>query len=221
MIARDDGAWGFRSVNSEIVDAWIHDKNREVAWAMPPWLSNGLRDYVRGAYAKGGRLDFVPDTDEIVSLKVAAKSGKLIKPKEMLTLTYDEIMEKEKAAAADPANKPGLRGFGGFGGGAYGQLSGLFRYLIAGPGSKNPRTRDLLKNYIKSLQDLVGEDKPAVVASSRQRRRPRRRRTSGSRSGRASGRRARRRPCRRSSTRPSPRGPTPTGPRSRSPTPRR
>jgi len=162
VIARDDGAWGFRSVNSGIAQGWMRDKNPDVASAMPPWLSNGLRDYVRLAYAKGGRLDFGQDVDDLISLKVAAKTGKLIKPKEMLTLTYDELWEKEKASAAEPGNKSGLRGFGGS---AYGQLSGLFRYLIAGPGAKNPRTKDLLKNYIKSIQDLVGEDKPTVVGS--------------------------------------------------------
>jgi hypothetical protein len=154
VISRDDAAWGgLGHVAAEIFDAWLYDKNPDLAYSLPPWLGQGIREWVSNAIVRGGKLEFRQDVDTAVSLKLAAKNGTLMMPREMLQMTYDELFEKLK----DPSPRgPDVRGFG-YWTSPWQQTAGFVRYLLAGPGRTNANTKDLLHLYISNLDTINKE----------------------------------------------------------------
>lgn len=156
-LSRNDGFWGFGRIANAIFDRWLDDKNPRLAFFSPPWLSNGLREWIDTAYMKNGRLEFRLDADTYIALKLAAKMKKLILPREMLQLTSKELsdqFEKEIAGGGaggmDPFS-PASRIT------AWQQAAGFVRFLLAGPGKSNARTKDLLKSYVTTLDAYVRE----------------------------------------------------------------
>lgn len=168
-LSRNDSIWGLGNVAGEIFDQWRRDKNPRLAYSLPPWLSNGIRDWVTSSYVKGGKLEFKPDGDLIVSLKLAAKEGKLISPKDMVQMSSDDLFKRDESdtgGGGPPGLPPGLRGFGSRTS-AYQQASGFVRYLLAGPGKSAARTKDLLERYVTALDAFVKnqDESPTVVES--------------------------------------------------------
>jgi hypothetical protein len=167
-ISKNDGFWGYGQVASTIFDRWLDDKNPRLAYGKPPWLSEGLSEWIGTAYVKNGKLDFRTDADTYLALKFAAKNGTLIMPREMLVMSFDELMKRlqdSQAGASGPGGMPtpGL----GWLSSPWQQTAGFVRYLLAGPGRTNPRTKDLLKTYVLELDAFIrGEDeKPSGGAS--------------------------------------------------------
>ena len=54
-------SYEFEYVNRRMVDLWWNDRDRELWWAMPSWLTNGISGIVSEATGKNGKLEFYRD----------------------------------------------------------------------------------------------------------------------------------------------------------------
>lgn len=150
VLSRDDGFWGFERVADAVFDRWLHDKNPGLS--PPPWLSRGLHEWVYCGYVRAGRLEFRPDGGLIVALKLAAKKKKLVMPRTLLQTTASDLnAEFEAMGSGMPSPEDMLASRMS----PSQQAGGFIRYLLAGPGRTNPRTKDLLKAYVLALDEVV------------------------------------------------------------------
>lgn len=161
-LSRSEGFWGVGNTASQVFDSWLRDKNPRLSASMPPWLERGIDEWIDHAYMHAGKLEFRPDGPLIAGLKLAAKAKKLIPPKEMLQMSYNDLDQWGKDDKAPDPSGPG--GPGGFPTGAewinyrisgFQQAAGFVRYLLEGPGKSNPRTKDLLKTYVLALDEYL------------------------------------------------------------------
>jgi hypothetical protein len=154
-LSRRSGISELRSVSGEVFRRWLDDKNPRLSWwSMPPWLGNGLTAWVQSGTAKGGKLEFAPDGPLAQSLKLASKSKCLISPREIITMTGEEMDERSKQDVEWWDNP---KGWNTPSTGATSQASGFVRYLLAGPGKSAPKTKDLLRTYAQALDAKVRE----------------------------------------------------------------
>jgi hypothetical protein len=156
-VSRNEGIFGPGNVASTIFDRWLDDKNPRLAYGKPPWLDGGLREWVGTAYLKGGKLAFRNDADTTGALKQAAKSNTLIMPRDMLVMSYDDLMQREKDSQGGGSGPlPGGMPIPGMGRASpWQQTAGFVRFLLDGPGKGNARTKDLLKAYVLELDAFL------------------------------------------------------------------
>jgi hypothetical protein len=148
-ISRNDfGGWATGNVAYSIFDRWLDDKNPRLAYSKPPWLENGLSEWVRTASLKGGKLVFRTDADLYGTLKQAAKANTLISPREIVQLSFDEMIKRSESGGyiSGQAHSP------------WAQAAGFVRYLLEGPGKSSARTKDLLKRYITELDAFLKQE---------------------------------------------------------------
>ena len=104
---------------------------------------------------KGGRLEFRPDLQEIVNLKGSARASSLASPRDIVRATYKPYVSGSGSnfepfkPSGDPLD----------------QASGFVRWLVMGPGAKNPRTKDLLKTYFEAMAAVRKESEGKTVAT--------------------------------------------------------
>ena len=150
--------WGTGEVAYSIFDRWLDDKNPRLAYSKPPWLSNGLNEWIRTAYLKGNKLVFKTDGDLYLTLKQAAKANTLIPPQEMMQMTFDEMFKRSEGGGI-------IIGGSGQAHSPWAQASGFVRFLLDGPGKSNARTKELLKNYVTELDAFLKADEEKKKAS--------------------------------------------------------
>ncbi len=132
---------------------------------MPPWLDRGLDAFMGAAYPRGGKLEFRPDGDLIVALKLAAKFKQLIPVREMVQLTSTELMKKFEDMQGTGKGNAEAQEMLKHKMSPWQQTAGFIRYLMQGPGRTNPRTKDLLKNYVLALDEVLrGDDEKPLEA---------------------------------------------------------
>jgi hypothetical protein len=144
-------SWGTGEVADSIFDRWLDDKNPRLAYGKPPWLSNGLSEWIRTAYLKGNKLVFRTDGDLYLTLKQAAKANTLIPPQEMMQMTMDEMFKRSEGGGI-------IIGGAGQSHSPWAQASGFVRFLLDGPGKSNARTKELLKAYVTELDAFLKAD---------------------------------------------------------------
>lgn len=156
-LAKDEGPSGFRWLAQTLFDRWLDEKSPQLATAQPPWLSQGIREWVGSAVPKGGKLEFRADADTAAALKIAAKQKKLLLPRELLLSTYDDLSARDKALQEGAGKDPTAADLA-WRMSAWNQAAGFVRYLLAGPGKSNPRTKDLLPRYVAALKEHLAAD---------------------------------------------------------------
>lgn len=137
-------SWQMESVNREIKNLWFEDRDRDLYFAMPSWLSMGLDHLIGMASVKQGQLFFATDYWNQGELKQAVREGKLLSPREIMAMDsehfWDDFLNSRQGAA-------------------------LVGFLATGPASKAKQTKDVLSDYLKSLkavtQQLKQEDEKA------------------------------------------------------------
>ena len=136
-MSKSTGLSDFHYLNSKVRSTYFRNRNSKLAWSLPPWLSRGIDMMVYSAYMKGGKLEFRADGQEVLTIRQAAKAGKLAAPRDILLATY-----KPWDGSSDPSkvNDDPLA-----------QASGFVRYLVVGPGKGAVRTKDILKTYIETV----------------------------------------------------------------------
>ncbi|MEQ8765731.1 MAG: hypothetical protein RL885_17535 [Planctomycetota bacterium] len=131
------GDYEMRWVNMRIMEIWFQDRDRELYWALPPWLGSGLTQLIYGAKARGRGIQFPPDAYDRVELKVAAQKRELTSPLELMKMDSSAFNDSGSINSAMAAE--------------------LVRFLVAGPGAKNRQTKDIISNYMANLKAVITE----------------------------------------------------------------
>jgi hypothetical protein len=130
--------WQFNSLNSAVYWIWMRDKNEALQWSLPQWLSYGMSTYVDQARSKNGVIEFKADTWDSVEMKNIRRSGDITPPKTFFT-TNSETLWGQKGAGV--------------------QTQFFMNFLINGAASRNPKYKNILSDYIKSLIFLLDSEK--------------------------------------------------------------
>ncbi len=142
-------SWEMGYVNQKVMEIWFVDRDRNLYWAMPAWLGNGLREVIQKAKAtKGGKVEFKADDWNRDEVRQMVREGKMTPPRELMMLTNSELFS----------------GTGEDFWGAFRQSQALVNFLVTGPAAKNARTRNVLPDYVKSLkavQDVIKAENDA------------------------------------------------------------
>jgi hypothetical protein len=127
-------SYSLANVNRRIFDIWFEDRDRELYWAMPRWLSTGLQELAGNLHTKNGKVVFGKDDWARDETRNAIREGKAKKPRELMTLSGDDF-------------------WGDFWN-AQQQSQMLVAFFVTGPASRNPRTKNVLTDYLKALKSV-------------------------------------------------------------------
>lgn len=134
-------SWYLGAVNRGVLDVWFGDRDRELYWAMPAWLSSGLREVVAQARVDKGRIEFKRDDWNRDEVRSMVKDGRARKPRDLMMLTDTELMSGNGRDYWD----------------VHGQSQAFVTFLATGPAAKNARTKSFLQDYVKSLKAVQVE----------------------------------------------------------------
>ncbi len=132
----------WESINRGALARWFIDRDRDVYWALPPWLSQGLREMIGVAQPKGSKLDFPVKQWERDFIRYA-KSGSITPCRELMSMPWDSYYTQGGDQAA-----------------RMGESFALTRYFLEGP----KKTRSILSDYLVNLRDVVHEFEEAEEA---------------------------------------------------------
>ena len=130
-------SWEFEYVNQRMFTIWFNHRARDVYWAMPWWVSNGLYKVIGTAKPKGSGLEFKVDDWERVALQECARNDTLTDPRTLITLSKADFYDN-----AERGN----------------QSAAFVRFLLE---SKAKKTRSILFEYVLNLQLILDEQKAA------------------------------------------------------------
>jgi len=136
-------SWALGAVNRGVLDVWFEDKDRDLYWAMPAWLSNGLGEVLAQARVDKGRMEFQRDDWNREQVRSMVKEGRAKKPRELMMLTNTEIMSGTGTNFWD----------------VHGQSQAFVMFLTTGPAAKNAKTKGFLAEYVQSLKSVQLEVK--------------------------------------------------------------
>ncbi len=129
-------SWQLENVNRQVLDVWFLDKDRDLYWAFPGWLTTGLDKVVASIRVKAGKVDFVTDSSTRDETREMMREGRSSPVKEILTMSGRSFWEKWEN---------------------YYQASSLVMFFVDGTASRSKRTKDLLPEYMRALK-AVAED---------------------------------------------------------------
>src|SRR5258706_4798430 len=116
----------------------MRDKNKALLAALPAWIDWGLRYFVDNARSKNGVIDYKADTWDNVEMKTLGRSGDITPPKIFFTTTSDALWAQKGAGT---------------------QAQFFTNFLVNGAGSRNPKYKNILSDYIKNLIFVLDSEK--------------------------------------------------------------
>lgn len=122
------------NVKSRVLDIWFEDRDRDLYWAMPRWLKDGLGEVVKKIKVKSGKVSFGTDDWARDEVRQAIRDGTLKKPRELMTLSVDEFWKDYWRAQQASTT--------------------LVGFFVSGAAAKNPRTKTVLADYVKALKSV-------------------------------------------------------------------
>jgi hypothetical protein len=131
--------WAVERINRQLVDLWFVERDRDLYWAMPGWLRMGLYQVIGTARAKGDKIEFRKDDWERDGVRERIREGKVTKPRDFLKMTASDYTGGDEWWGRDK------------------EAGSLLRFFVSGPGAKNPKTKDVLRDYIRNLKAVVTE----------------------------------------------------------------
>jgi hypothetical protein len=134
-------AWEVDWVNTAVLSFWFQERDRTLYMALPDWLDSGLAELIKKSRVDKGKLEFRQDDYGRDQLRLLVKQGNAAHPRELLKLSARDFQGQNSTS---------------YFGSRY-QSGALLRFLLVGGASKSPRTRDVLRNYVKTLNVLVDE----------------------------------------------------------------
>ncbi|MDZ4774739.1 MAG: hypothetical protein SGI72_16565 [Planctomycetota bacterium] len=127
-------SWMVEVVKTRMLDIWFEDRDRDLYWAMPRWLKDGLSEVIKKLKVKGNKVVFGTNDWARDEVRQAIRDGTLTKPRELMTLSNDEFWKDFwKAQQAS---------------------STLVGFFVSGVAAKNPRTKTVLVDYVKALKSV-------------------------------------------------------------------
>jgi hypothetical protein len=135
--------WAVERVNSELLRYWLHERDRELAAAMPRWLTEGLAETIGNARSDktSGKLEFRVDDWSRDDVRELVRSGRAVRPRELVRMGQENFMGGNFESWFDSAR----------------QSSCFVFFLTAGPGAKDPKTKEVLPLYIRNLKQVVND----------------------------------------------------------------
>jgi hypothetical protein len=126
-------------VNKRLLQTWFQDRDRDLYWALPRWLSYGLNEYVADLHLKGRKLEAKPDSWDKGRLRDMVREGTASSPRNLMNMSAEAFTEgsnmwgrKEEAGA-------------------------LVRFLMSPQARKKKQTRNALADYMKNLAQIIDE----------------------------------------------------------------
>lgn len=151
VVSQDDEGfvtgWAVERVNRQLVQMWFAERDRDMSMAMPYWLEQGLDQVIGTARAKGKKVEFRIDDWERDGIRERIREGKLTPVRNLVKMGREQYTDSAE----------------GFFGRAK-EAGGFMRFLVTGPAAKNPKTRDVLRDYMKNLKATVVEIETAEKA---------------------------------------------------------
>ena len=140
-----DWDWSTEMLNRSLYESWMRDKNANLLWSLPHWLSWGLHDFMGRADLKQGRLVFRADMWESVEMKKMRRADDLMPAKDFFTLTSDAMRTRPNSHV---------------------QIQFFVNFLLAGGAQRNAKYRPLLADYLKNLIFLLDSEDQSTPADS-------------------------------------------------------
>jgi hypothetical protein len=131
----------FEYLNQRVAEIWFRDRDRELWWAMPSWLAQGLRGVIGEATAKKGKLDFYRDAWTMEQMRELIRNETATEPLTLVYLTDAAFMSQEGAGIWGRRSEAKL----------------FVEYLLVGAGAKRGDSKDIVENYIRNLDRLIDE----------------------------------------------------------------
>lgn len=144
IVTHDDkggaASWQGQYFNWRVFELWFQERDRDVFFAFPPWLSQGLRDTAEDSVVSKGKVEFRTDSWERDQLRTRSRAGALSKPRDLMRLSSTAFWEKRDWGMSYEAEA-------------------LVRFLLSPAAQRNARTKDVLPSYIQRLKSVVEEIK--------------------------------------------------------------
>ncbi len=133
--------WAVEVANYWFLDLWLQERDRDLWFALPSWLRDGLRQLIgTGRVDKNSKkMEFRVDDWERDGVREVVRSGAAVRPRDMMKMVFEEYSGGEGATWSERAKQAGS----------------FVRYLVAGAGAKDPRCKDLLRDYLKNLNQVL------------------------------------------------------------------
>ncbi|HUR27039.1 MAG TPA: hypothetical protein VM509_02540 [Planctomycetota bacterium] len=151
VVSQDDEGFvtgnAVERVNRQLLQLWFFERDRDVSSAMPFWLTGGLSQVIGTARAKGSKLEFRADDWERDGVRERIREGKMTKVRDLLKMGAEDYTSSAE---------------GYFG--RQKEAGSLVRFFVTGPASKNAKTKDVLRDYLKNLKSTIVEIKEADKA---------------------------------------------------------
>jgi hypothetical protein len=141
--------WAVERINRQLLTLWFSERDRDLSRAMPYWLREGLGQVIGTARAKGKKVEFRTDDWERDGIRELLREGNATPIQTLIRMGIEDFFGKAMSTWGGPAKEAG----------------GLVRFFVTGPASKNPKTRDILRDYLKNLKSTVNELKAADEAA--------------------------------------------------------
>ncbi|MFT7676152.1 MAG: hypothetical protein ACI8QC_000120 [Planctomycetota bacterium] len=144
--AKTSGGWTgieIDNLNRGMAMIWFEDKDRDLNSALPFWIRDGLNHVIRGARGDGKKIKFRLDYD-VVEARTYIAQGFGMDVKEMLLLTRADVSASTSAESKVAQQR-------------LTQVFSFFRYLISKEAKKNKLTKNFLKTYVATLQEVVDD----------------------------------------------------------------
>jgi hypothetical protein len=132
-------SWSLENVNQRIFDIWFEDKDRDLYWAMPRWLSTGLMELAGHIHTKAGKVVFGRDDWARDETRDAVRNGTAKTPRDLMTMCGEDFWKDYWNARQ--------------------QSQLLVGFFVTGAASHSPRTKNVLSDYIKALKKVQLEIK--------------------------------------------------------------
>ncbi len=134
-------------VNRTLLIQWLTERDPDLYFALPEWVSAGIFGFVDGARRDGRKLEFRVDQWDKDGARLALSQGRATPPREIMRFTREEF-----ASGADGANARTYFG-------RRSEASQLVRWLLSKESTRCKQAKGLLELYIKSLDEVVEEIK--------------------------------------------------------------
>ena len=140
----------FRTLSRELLTHWLQQRNGALYRRLPTWVRSGLYELVPDAEFKGSRASFGMDPSEVrgmqALLEAQSEYRKQRKGEAPLRPLRELLGARSEELLREGRNLNARR-----------QSAAFLRYLLIGPGAKQPRTEVVLQHYLGHLSELVEE----------------------------------------------------------------
>ena len=140
LVTYDDQAGklgpAMRMVCEQMVQHWFFDRDPELSFGMPTWITSGLTYLLGNSAVKQEKLELKDVTWIHDYLRQAVREEKVVTARMLLTTGDEKFWDEDTNMV---------------------QSCALLAYVLSGDGSKDRRTKDLFANYLKNLQAVLSE----------------------------------------------------------------